>query len=196
MQNTVAPAERPHRVCPWWLGYLLASPIRRIFQQPGKLLAGHVRPGMTVLEPGPGMGFFTLELARMVGESGRVIAVDIQPRMIDVLRRRAARAGVLDRVDARLAAADSLGLADVTGVVDFTLAFAMVHELPAAAPFFREVAQASKPGARLLLVEPAGHVTASHFDGELQAARDAGFTPVERPSVGRSRSALLERVGA
>jgi SAM-dependent methyltransferase len=186
--------ERPHRVCPWWLGYLLASPLRRIFNPPAKVLAGHGRPGMTVLEPGPGMGFFTLELARLVGGSGRVIAVDIQPRMLDGLRRRAAKAGVLDRVDARLAAPDSLGLADLEGVVDFTLASAVVHELPAAAPFFREVGRASKPGARLLLVEPAGHVRASLFDAELKAAGEAGFTLVESPSVRRSRAALLEKV--
>jgi len=202
MQNPVPLPDRPQiapvhvhpcRVCPWWLGYLLASPARRIFHQPAKVLAAHVRAGMTVLEPGPGMGFFTLELARMVGGSGRVIAIDIQSRMLDGLRRRAAKAGVLDRLDTRLATPDSLGLADLAGVVDFTLAFAVVHELPAAAPFFREVARASKPGARLLIAEPMGHVTASLFDAELQAAREAGFTPVESPSLRRSRTALLEK---
>ena len=205
MQNTAPPPDRPqvapalakpHRVCPWWLGYLMASPVRRFFNPPFEALASHVRPGMTVLEPGPGMGFFTLELARLVGPSGRVIAIDIQPRMLDGLRRRAAKAGVLDRLDTRLAAPDSLGIADLAGLVDFTLAFAVVHELPAAAPFFREVAGVSKPGARLLFAEPSGHVTASHFEAELQAARDAGFTLVESPSVRRSRAALLERVGA
>ena len=132
---------------------------------------------MTVLEPGPGMGFFTLDLARLVGPSGRVIAIDIQPRMLNGLRRRAAKAGVQERLDARLVTPDSLGLADLAGMVDFTLAFATVHELPAAAPFFREVAAASKPGARVLFVEPAGHVTAIQYDAELQAARDAGFAP-------------------
>ena len=119
--------DRPHNVCPWWIGYLLASPVRRIFNNPDKVLAGHVRPGMIVLEPGPGMGFFTLELARLVGNAGRVIAVDIEPRMLDGLRRRAARAGFLDRVEIRQALPDSLGLADLTAVVDFTLAFAAVH---------------------------------------------------------------------
>jgi SAM-dependent methyltransferase len=142
------------------------------------------------------MGFFTLELARLVGGSGRVIAVDIQSRMLDRLRRRAAKAGVLGRLDARLAAPDSLGLTDLAGAVDFTLAFYVVHELPAAAPFFREVARASKPGARLLFAEPAGHVTASLFEAELQAARDAGFTPLEAPSLRRSLSALLEKARA
>ena len=205
MQDSIPSPDRPQnasalvnsgRVCPWWLGYLLASPLRRILHQPTNVLAPHVRPGMTVLEPGPGMGFFTLELARLVGPSGLVIAVDIQPRMLDGLRRRAAKAGVLDRLDARLAAPDSLGLADLPGVVDFTLAFAVVHELPAAASFFCEVARASKAGARVLFVEPAGHVTTSLFNAELQAARDAGFTPVESPCLRRSRAALLEKVGA
>ena len=70
------------RVCPWWLGYVLASPLRRWLQDPAAIVAPYVREGMTVLEPGPGMGFFTLELARRVGPKGRVIAVDVQPRMI------------------------------------------------------------------------------------------------------------------
>jgi len=131
-------------------------PGARFGHRPAKVLESHVRQCMTVLEPGPGMGFFTLELARLVGCSGRVVVVDIQSRMLDGLRRRAAKAGVLGRIEARLASPDSLGVADLAGAVDFTLAFAMVHELPAAAPFFREVAQASKPGARLLFVEPAG----------------------------------------
>src|SRR5690349_7070283 len=102
---------KQHRVCPWWLGYLLASPIRRILHNPVQLLGGIIREGMTVLEPGPGMGYFTLEIARLAGKSGRVIAVDIQPRMLDGLRRRAAKAGVLDRLDIRLATTHSLCLA-------------------------------------------------------------------------------------
>src|ERR1022692_3696772 len=57
--------------------------------RPAKILAPYVCEGMTVLEPGPGMGFFTLELARRVGASGRVVAVDIQPRMLDRLKRPA-----------------------------------------------------------------------------------------------------------
>lgn len=183
-----------HHVCPWWIGCLLASPVRRIFNKPAKVLGGHVRPGMIVLEPGPGMGFFTLELARLVGDSGRVIAVDIQPRMLEGLRRRAARAGVLDRVEARQALPDSLGLTDLAGAVDFTLAFAVVHELPSAASFFREVARASKPGARLLLVEPKGHVSPSLFAEELRAACDAGFKPIEPRDADRTNTALLERV--
>lgn len=100
----------------------LASPLRRLLQDPGAIVQPYVQQGMTVLEPGPGMGFFTVELARRVGSSGRVVAVDVQPRMIAGLKRRLARVGLLERVEARIAPADSLGLADLRGEVDSTLA--------------------------------------------------------------------------
>lgn len=144
-----------------------------------------------MLEPGPGMGFFTIPLARLVGASGRVVAVDLQPRMIEGLKRRAAKARVLDRIDCRISSAETMGLGDLTGKVDFTLAFAMVHEFPDASHFFREAATASKPNAKLLLAEPSGHVDEKQFEEELQAASRAGFALAERPVIRRSRAAVL-----
>ncbi len=181
------------RVCPWWIGYLLACPLRRWAQDPDTILAPYVREGMTVLEPGPGMGFFTLALARLAGPGGRVVAVDIQPRMLDALRRRAAKAGLEERVETRLAQPDSLGLSDLAGQVDFALAFAMVHEMPSAPPFFKEVARALKPGARMLLAEPVGHVKAGPFAKQLEAAAEAGLEVVDRPAIRRSHAALLDK---
>jgi SAM-dependent methyltransferase len=182
-----------HRVCPWWIGYLLASPVRRWMMDPVPILSPFVRQGMTVLEPGPGMGFFTIPLARLVGASGRIIAVDLQPKMIEGLKRRAANADVLDRIDARVTSADTMGLADLTAKVDFTLAFAMVHEFPNAARFFAEVAHASKPNAQVLLAEPSGHVNGVQFESELTAAAAAHFALTSRPDIRRSRAALLTK---
>jgi len=185
-----------HRVCPWWLGYFLVSPLRRFGQDPRRILGPFVQPGMTVLEPGCGMGFFTLELARLVGSSGKVVVVDIQQKMLDGLRRRAARAGVADRIDARLADPGSLGVDDLAATVDFALAFAMVHELPDQNPFFSEVCRALKAGGRLLLAEPRGHVTADHFAATLVAAEHAGLNIDSHPPVRSSHTALLRRVRA
>ncbi len=182
-----------HRVCPWWIGYFLASPIRRWLTKPEKIVAPYVRPGNTVLEPGPGMGFFTLSMAQMVGESGRVIAVDLQPRMLDRLKRRAAQAQLGNRIDARLCSADSLGIEDLSGKVDFTLAFAMVHELPDGHPFFSEIAKASKTGARLLISEPGGHVKPEKFQAEIQQAQAAGFEVVEEPGIKGKLTVLLRK---
>lgn len=182
----------PHCVCPWWLGYFLASPVRRwLGQDPVAILHPYVREGMTVLEPGPGMGFFTIPLAQMVGPSGKVIAVDLQPQMIASLKRRAAKKNLLERIDARVTSAETMGLKDLESKIDFTLAFAMVHEFPDAAKFFAEVARASKPGAQMLLAEPSGHVKDQAFAAELTAAAAPGFSVREHPQVPRSHAALL-----
>ena len=182
------------RVCPWWLGYLLASPIRRWMTDPRELLAPYVLDGMKVLEPGPGMGFFTLELAKLVGPRGRVIAVDVQEKMLRGLEKKARKAGLLDRIDARVVPADSMRLHDLAGSVDFTLAHAVVHEMPSSEKFFQEAAAASRAGAQLLLVEPAGHVSDQEFAEELRFAQQAGFSVGERPSISRSHAAVLKKV--
>ena len=184
-----------HRVCPWWLGYFLASPIRRWIEirDPEAFLKDYVRPGMTVLEPGPGMGFFTIPLARLVGSSGKVIAVDIQPKMLQVLRKRAGKAGVQDRVETRLAGPSSLDVDDLYGLVDFAMLYAMVHEVTEPHALFREVAETLKPGGKLFFAEPAGHVDASRFAEEVEFARAAGLQETRRPEVPKSRAVLLVR---
>jgi len=182
-------------VCPWWIGYFLVSPIRRWMQNPEELIAPYVTPGMTALEPGPGMGFFTLPLARRVG-SGRVIAVDIQPRMINALRRRATKAGLIQRIETRLARPDSLAIDDLKGAVDFVLAVAVVHEMPSADGFFREAAAAMAPGGRLLFAEPAGHVNDARFAQELVSARRAGLIVKDQPAIKRFHTAVLTKEAA
>ena len=184
------------RVCPWWMGYLLASPVRRWVQSPEDMVGPHIEAGMTVLEPGPGMGFFTLPMAELVGPAGRVVAVDIQPRMLDGLRRRAAKKGVLPRLDARLAEPGSLGVGDLSGKVDFVLACAVVHEMPSSEVFFREAAAALKLGGTLLLVEPAGHVKPDKFAKEIDVARRAGLQWKERAAVRHCLGAVLTKKAA
>ncbi|HVN78566.1 MAG TPA: class I SAM-dependent methyltransferase [Terriglobia bacterium] len=180
-----------HRVCPWWLGYFLACRLRRIVQDPIKILGPFVQRGMTVLEPGSGMGFFTLDLARLVGSEGRVIAVDVQPRMLNGLRRRAVKAGLLDRISLKQAQVDRMGVDELEGAIDFVLAFAVVHELPDPKAFFAESCRLLKTGSRLLFVEPRGHVRQNDFIVTLKMAENIGYRIESRPSIPRSRSAVL-----
>ncbi len=181
------------RVCPWWLGYVLISPLRRWRENPIKLLAGVVGEGMTVVEPGCGMGFFTLDMARLVGPRGRVVALDVQPRMLAGLRRRAARAGLAARIDARLTGPERLALDDLAGRADAAVALHVVHEVPDQRAFLGELLATLRPGGRLLLVEPRGHVTAGEFADTLAAATAAGFRTVEGGDAGGSLRAVLAR---
>ena len=183
----------PHGVCPWWIGYFLAGGLRRRVQDPTPILRPFVAEGMLAFEPGPGMGFFTLELARLVGPGGKVVAVDVQPRMLSELRRRAGEAGLADRVETRQATETRMGIGDLRERVDFVLAFAVVHELPDPAGFFAEASAAMKPGGRLLLAEPAFHVSEKEFGETLRSAEECGLLPESRPRIRWSRSALLRK---
>ncbi|MBC8391028.1 MAG: methyltransferase domain-containing protein, partial [Deltaproteobacteria bacterium] len=111
-------------VCPWWVGYLLVSPLRRWAQNPRTILNPYIKPGMNVLDMGCGMGFFSLDMARLAGPEGKVVCVDLQPRMIKSLARRAEKAGLLDRIVHRGCSKDSLNIEDFSGRIDFALAFA------------------------------------------------------------------------
>jgi ubiquinone/menaquinone biosynthesis C-methylase UbiE len=186
------PAARGH-VCPWWAGPILCCPLRRLWESPEVLLGPHVRPGMTVLEPGCGMGYFSLPLARMVGPSGRVLCVDLQPRMVAGLARRARRAGLSERIVTSVCSSEDLGVEAWSGRVDLVVAIHMVHEVGDPPRLFGQVHQTLRPGGRFLLLEPKGHVSRAAFDDEVAVATRAGFAPVDRPLARRSHAAVLSK---
>jgi ubiquinone/menaquinone biosynthesis C-methylase UbiE len=181
-----------HRVCPWWLGYLLASPLRRLLQDPEAIMRTYVREGMSVLDVGCGMGFFSLPLAELVGATGKVVCVDLQEKMIKGLIRRAEKAGLSGRIDARVADQNSLTLSDIAGKIDFALLFALVHEVPDKERLFSEVYAAMKRTGKLLLAEPAGHVSKAEFKKTVSHAQSAGFEVLQQPQIRRSHAVLLQ----
>jgi 2-polyprenyl-3-methyl-5-hydroxy-6-metoxy-1,4-benzoquinol methylase len=181
------------RVCPVWVGYLLASPIRKIFQNPHGILAPYVKRGMKVLDVGSAMGFFSLPAAHMVGPDGKVICIDVQDRMLESLEKRARKAGVIERIETRLCRNDSLDLTDLAEAIDFALAFAVVHEVPDASAFFSQIYEALKPEAKILLSEPRGHVSEADFAKSISTAGEIGLRFIERININRSRSAVFEK---
>ncbi len=186
-------SKHHQHMCPVWVGYLLASPLRAIFQNPQKILAPYVTQGMHVLDAGCAMGFFSLPMARLVGPTGRVVCVDLQQKMIDSLSHRARRNGVGGRIQTRLCVSDSLGIADLTGQIDFALAFAVVHEVPSASTLFAELYATLKPGGRLLFAEPRGRVSKYSFNESIETAEAQGFAVVGSPIIPRCHAAVLKK---
>ncbi|MBI5474238.1 MAG: class I SAM-dependent methyltransferase [Ignavibacteriae bacterium] len=180
----------PFHVCPWWLTYTFDNPIRKLVHNPSKIFSGLVRRGARVLDVGCGMGYFTIPLARMVGEQGAVFAVDLQKEMLAAVRRRAARAGVLSRVRMVQCKENSLGVSEK---FDFASAFWMVHEVPDQRQFLCELFSLMKPSGKFLLVEPKGHVNAAEFRETVRLATSVGFVQKGSVRVALSRSALLAR---
>jgi SAM-dependent methyltransferase len=185
-----------HGPSPWWSGFLLTSPLRRLVHDPREILSPFVKEGMLVLEPGPGRGFFTLELARLVGASGRVFTSELQAASVAGLKRRAKRAKLGDRIDARQASRFSLGVDDLAGKIDFALLFAVAHETADPEQFFAQIVNALRPEALLLLVEPDGHVAQAYFQTLTAAAVGAGLAIAPAaPKIEGSHVALLRKAG-
>jgi ubiquinone/menaquinone biosynthesis C-methylase UbiE len=182
-------------ICPVWVARILSSPVRKLFQNPNKMLVPYVTKGMIVLDIGCAMGFFSLPLAEMVGENGKVICIDVQKKMLDILKKRAQKAGLSQRITTHLCRQDSLGLADFKEEIDFALAFAVVHEVLDAASFFSEVHEVIKPGGTFMVAEPKGHVSESDFRQTISIAEQQDFKVVERSQDLLGRAVLLAKTG-
>ncbi len=181
---------RQNRVCPWWLAYSFDNPFRRFLHDPEALLGPFVREGMTVADIGCGLGYFSIAMARMVGERGRIIAVDVQQEMLSRMLKRAEGAGVASRIRAVRTTGNDIG---ITEPVDFVLAFWMVHEVPDIPRFFSQVASALKETGRLFIAEPRMHVSEREFREEIEQARSAGLQVSASAHVRISRAALLSK---
>jgi len=175
-------------VCPWWLCFTFDNPLRRLLHNPEVLLSPYVKPGYHVIDVGAGMGYFTIPLAKMVGPSGRVTAIDLQPRMLAALTRRAQRHGVADIITPYLASPETLGQQDRA---EFILAFWMAHEVPAQKWFLTEIHHLLKPQGLFLLAEPKLHVSEKDFRQTVYTAQDLGFYIKDSPAIRASHCALL-----
>lgn len=177
-------------VCPWWLAYTFDHPLRKRFHRAERIFGPHVRSGATVYDLGCGMGFNTLGLARLVGPNGRVLAVDIQEKMLQVLRKRAAKASLDDRITCVQADPDHLGL---DTPADFALAFWMLHETPDPARLIEEVSQHLHPGGRFMVVEPKLHLSKKLFADTVDVCRALGLPILNEPDVNFSRAAVFQK---
>jgi 2-polyprenyl-3-methyl-5-hydroxy-6-metoxy-1,4-benzoquinol methylase len=179
---------RGEHVCPWWFCYAFDNPVRKLFHDPYEMLSSYVKQGVTVIDIGPGMGYFTIPLLKLVGKDGKVIAVDIQEKMLSVLRRRTIKAGVDANLITHLSQPDDFWLKKKA---DFILVFWMLHEVADQIKFLKDVKKLMKSTARVLIVEPRLHVTKTAFDRTIQTAEESGLKVVAYPPISLSQAILL-----
>ena len=175
-------------VCPWQLVPFIDNLLRPLIHNPRKLFGPYVSAGMTVLDVGCGAGFASIGLAELVGDEGLVISADLQPEMLAIVEKRAAKAGVHNRVKTHRCESKRMGVEEE---LDFAVAFFMVHEVPDSRAFLQELYTLLIHGGRLFLTEPIFHVSRRDFENIVKEAQSIGFTVSERPSVRFGRTVLL-----
>ena len=153
------------------------------------MLGPYVKKGMHVMDVGCGMGFFSIAMAKMIGDGGRVFSVDLQAKMLETTAKRARRAGVDHLIELHQCTPDNLCIDEE---VDFILTFYMVHEVNDQSDFFRQLRSCLRRGGRILIAEPRFHVSRADFQKTIEIARSCGLQVCEQPSIRFSRTALLE----
>ena len=179
-----------HHVCPAALAGALDNRLRHWLQDPGRILRPFLREGMTALDLGCGPGFFTVEMAGMVGSSGRVVACDLQQGMLDRLRVKISGTTLEERVTLHRCEEGRIGW---TGSADFILAFYVIHEIPDHQALYTELLSLLHPDGLLLVVEPPLHVSARAFNRSMAAAEAAGLRISSGPKMLWHKTALLTR---
>ena len=183
-------SDKSERVCPVEKAGKLDTKIRRWLQNPQKILKPYIEEGMTVLDFGCGPGFFSIDMAQMVGESGRVIAADLQEGMLQKLRDKIKGTELENRITLHKCDEDKIG---ITENVDFVLAFYIVHEVVNKEGLCAEIKTILKPNGQVLIVEPPFHVSKNAFEETIRKAKAAGFAEVERPKVLFNKAAVLKK---
>jgi len=157
--------------------WILHTPVRRLIHpvRPMLDLFG-ARPGMTVLELGPGNGYFSIEAGRLLGAGGRLVCLDIQRPMLTDLRGRLDNAGVAN-AHPLLGDAHHLPLADAS--VDVAFLVTVLGEIPDRPQGLAELRRVLKPDGTLSITE---HLTDPdyQFEGTVRdLCRASGFEPRE-----------------
>lgn len=177
-------------VCPAWLSFALDNQLRKRIHDPEKLFREYVKPGATAADIGCGPGYFTMGLADLVGDAGRVYAVDIQGAMLERVRKRANQRRLASRIVLHRCREDRM---DIPEKLDFALAFWMVHEVPAPDALLSEISAALKPDGVFLMVEPKMHVTEPAFRRTIDLASACGLRLLREIPVSLSRGMLFGR---
>jgi len=183
--------EKNNRVCPVERAGGLDSKIRKWIQNPKKILRMYLREGMVALDLGCGPGFFSVEMAKMVGESGKVIAADLQEGMLEKVKNKTQGTQIEKRIKLHKCIEEKIG---ITEKVDFVLAFYLLHELPDQEKTLKEIKSVLKPNGIFYMVEPKYfRVSKQEFEESIKKAIKTGFKIVERPKLFLSRAVVFKK---
>lgn len=172
----------------------LDTRLRRFIYRPDRLAERYVKPGDLVLDFGCGPGFFTREFAKKAGDTGTVIAVDLQEEMLRLLREKLEPEGLMPRIRTHQCAQDSLGLSpEWDRKIDVAFAIFVVHEVPDPKKLFREIFSLLREGGIFFYSEPPFIVSGNEFRDNLALAQEAGLRVIGTRLFFVNRAAVLRK---
>ena len=181
--------NRSHDVCSHKHAFWFDIWLRRIFQSPKKIVGEYVKPGNRVADIGCGPGYFSIDMAKMVGITGQVVCIDLQVEMLEMAKKKARKHNVMDRMTFHRSEPGRINIKNTT--VDFILAFYMMHETTNPTGFMKEMKEMLDPDGKILVVEPRYHIDQKEYEYMLSQGNEAGLKVIDKPSKKGGRAVLF-----
>lgn len=169
----------------------LDSRIRRLIQNPNKILKKYIQPGMTVLDLGCGPGYFTIEMAKLLQGKGKIFATDVQPQMLDILKEKINKNGLQQLIHPVNNNEQSIGINEE---VDFILAFYSFHEMKYLDSIITQLKDIIHADTKILIAEQKGHVSKYVFNTFIRKMQNNNFEIVEKPAIFLSRCVVMKKL--
>ena len=177
-------------ICPMRAAGILDSKFRRLFHNPAKILQPYIKKNMTVIDIGCGPGVFSIEIAKLLNGSGKVIAVDMQEGMLEIIKRKIEGKPYEKLIALHQCTQDSISIKENA---DFVLMFYMVHEVPSKEHFFNEVLPLINKNGLIMIVEP-GLVSTKEFNGMTDCITKRGFEVLDKLKIPLSKGVVLRKI--
>jgi len=167
----------------------LDNRLRRYFHNPNKILKPFIRKNMTVLDFGCGPGVFTIEMAHLLEVTGKVISVDMQQGMLDIIKRKIKGTSIEKIIELHKCTQETVGLNEN---VDFALMFYVVHEVPSMKNLFDEILPRINRDGLLMIVEPKS-VSNKTFAAMIDSVKEYGLKEYSILKIAFSRGIILRK---
>lgn len=174
--------ELPKSTYPYWAKFTLNNPLRRWLLDRNKIIeeAG-ITAGMKVFELGFGVGFFTEYLAKTVGPKGVVYCQDVEPRMLETLKKNMKKFEIIDNIKPTIASSTDLGLKDNSIDLIFTAnVFEEIDKEGLLEGSVKELRRISRKRTKLFFMEHIGGVGIPRIQRIEKALKYVGFEQVRR----------------
>ena len=182
--------NKEHLVCPMRVAGLLDSKFRKVFHNPNKILKPYIKKNITALDIGCGPGVFSIEIVELLEGTGKVISVDMQEGMLEIIKRKITGKSIEKNIILHKCTPANI---NVKEKIDFVLMFYVVHEVPNKENLFNEVLPLINKNGLIMIVEP-GLISKNEFNGIISFIKSKGFDEYNKLKIPLSKGIVLRKL--
>ena len=182
--------QNKRMVCPMKVAGLLDSKFRKLFHNPNKILKPYIKKDSIALDIGCGPGVFSIEIAKLMEGTGKVISVDMQEGMLEIIRSKINGKFYEKNIVLHKCTQNSI---NVKESVDFLLLFYVVHEVPNKKLLFDEILPLINKDGLIMITEP-GLISKNEFNWIINYVKGKGFKEYKKLKILFSKGIVLRKL--